>query len=84
MRVPDLIQNLSVAGQELRQVPDELLNALQASLLHDGPRLLSNGLRNGITRQILQSSWQVQGCQHPDGELHIIHQLLRSSTICAP
>lgn len=48
-RVTDLIQDLSVAGQQLGQVFDELLDALQSSVLHDVPGLLSNGLWDGVS-----------------------------------
>lgn len=73
-----LVQDLSVAGQKLWQVSDQLLDALQSSLLHDGPCLFSNGLWDRVSRQIFQSSWQVQGRQHPDGQLQIICQLVWS------
>lgn len=55
----DLVQNLSVAGQELRQVFDELLDALQSSLLHNGARFLCDGLWDGVSGQILQRCRQV-------------------------
>lgn len=45
----DLVQDLTVAGQELGQVLDELFDALQTPLLHDGPCLLSDGLRDGVS-----------------------------------
>lgn len=64
--VSDLIQDLSVAGQQLGQVFDELLDALQPPLLHDGARLLSNGLWDGVSGQILQGGGQVERRQHPD------------------
>lgn len=64
----DLIQDLSVAGQQLGQVFNELLDALQPPLLDDGARLLSNGLWNGVSRQILQGGGQVERRQHPDRE----------------
>ncbi len=49
MFVSDLVQDLSVAGQKLGQVFDELLDALQSSLLHDGAGLLSNGLWDRVS-----------------------------------
>lgn len=78
----DLIQDLSVAGQELRQVSDQLLNALQSTQLHDGPGLLSNGLWDRISWQVLQSGRQVEGRQHPDGKFQriCIKVFLQTST----
>lgn len=55
----DLIQDLPVTSQELRQVFDELLDALQSSLLHDGARLLGYRLWDRVSGQILQRCWQV-------------------------
>lgn len=40
----NLVQDLSVASQELRQVFDQLFNTLQAPVLHNGSGLFSNGL----------------------------------------
>lgn len=74
----DLIQDLSVTGEELGQVFDELLDALQSSLLHDGSGFLGDGLWDGVSGEILQSSWEVQGCQHPDAQLHITCQFQTS------
>lgn len=56
----DLVQDLSVPGQELRQVFDELLDALQASLLHNGARFLCDRLWDGVSGQVLQCCWQVE------------------------
>lgn len=64
----DLVQDLSVSGQQLGQVFNELLDALQPALLHNGARLLSNGLWNGVSGQIFQGGGQVERRQHPDGE----------------
>lgn len=55
----DLIQDLSVTGQELRQVFDELLDALQSTLLHNGACLLCNRLWDRVSGQILQCCRQV-------------------------
>lgn len=56
----DLIQDLSVTGQELRQLFDELLDALQSSLLHNGACLLCDRLWDRVSGQILQCCRQVQ------------------------
>ncbi|TNN85745.1 hypothetical protein EYF80_003992 [Liparis tanakae] len=47
--VQDVAEDLSVAGQKLGQVFDQLLNALQSSQLHDGSGLLGNGLWDRIS-----------------------------------
>lgn len=75
----NLIQDLSVAGQELGQVFDQLLDALQTSLLHDGFSFVSDGLRDGVSGQILQSSRQVEGRQDPDGVEHRVFKNRYSS-----
>lgn len=64
----DLIQNLSVAGQQLGQVFNELLDALQPPLLHNGARLLSDGLWDGVSGQIFQGGGQVERRQHAGSE----------------
>lgn len=74
-----LVQDLPVARQQLGQVSDQLLDALQAALLHDGARLLSDGLWDGVSGQVLQGGRQVQRGQDPDGRQHVSCQ---SSTSC--